>query len=135
LDAIADADADLRPRVVDPEVLRSTHDRALVPARQGEERDVRGWINLHGLGGDLADVDDRGMEAQTPALRREIDQVRLDPSPVLGGRRTDPHRGAVTQDAVDGRDRSRRGTHRDILRRALRGAGGSARERLGARTE
>jgi len=77
------------------------------------------WIDLHRLGGDVADVDDRRMEAQTAALRRQIDQVRLDPLAVLGGRRTDPHRGAVPQDAVDRRDRNRRGTHGDILCGAL----------------
>jgi hypothetical protein len=56
LDAIADADADLRPCVIDPEVLRTTHDRALVPARQREEGDVAGWVALHRLGGDVADA-------------------------------------------------------------------------------
>src|SRR5437016_9131868 len=71
LNPIADADAYLGPHVVDPEVLRSAHHRSLITAREREERDVRRWIDVDGLRGDLAHVDHRGMEPKTPALRRQ----------------------------------------------------------------
>ena len=59
LNPIADADAYLGPHVVDPEVLRSAHHRSLITAREREERDVRRWIDVDGLRGDLAHVDHR----------------------------------------------------------------------------
>src|SRR5439155_4886540 len=68
LDAVADADAYLCLRVIDPEVLRSTNHRSLIPSRQCEKRDVGGRIDVDRLRGDLTDVDHRRMEAQTPAL-------------------------------------------------------------------
>src|SRR5947208_6432808 len=67
LDTIADADAGLGPRVVDPEVLRSAHHRSLITAREREERDVCRWIDVDGLRGDLAHVDHRRMETKRPA--------------------------------------------------------------------
>src|SRR5437016_13908155 len=75
------------------------------------------------------------METKTPALRRQLDQVPLDPNAVFGGRRTDPHGRAITQNAVDRPDRSRCATHGDILRSALVGPARSATEWLSARAQ
>src|SRR5437588_10525072 len=76
LDAIADADTDLRARVVDAEVLCAADHRSLIPAREREQRLEVRWIHVDGPAGDLLDVVNGRSEAHSPAHRRQRTTLR-----------------------------------------------------------